>query len=185
MSSDARQTLNRRLKAEHDLIDRFARLLSQHHEAIVSTNVAGVDFLEAAADFMSTYADRCHHAKEMMLFDALGGKRLTVEEKDQLGVLAREHAEWEKKVVALNRSVRRYAGGDTRVLKSIVSSIEALAAFLPDHSRREDGLLGRVLDHLTPAETAELVDRFCEHDRKLIHDLYASSVKLWEDRELE
>lgn len=62
------------LMIEHRLIERMVRLVERERDHIRAAGETDADFLGAAIDFFSAYADRCHHGKE----ESIPGRRLRI-----------------------------------------------------------------------------------------------------------
>jgi len=52
------------LMIEHRLIERMIKVMKNEVNVISATGRARPEFIDAAVDFIRTYADRCHHGKE-------------------------------------------------------------------------------------------------------------------------
>src|SRR5512139_1093807 len=95
------------LMVEHRLIEKMIRLMDQEISRIrgnitVSPQFAFVEnkFIDAAVDFMRTYADQVHHGKEEdILFTALEHKPLASEHRQIMQELQEDH-KWGRQTVA-------------------------------------------------------------------------------------
>ena len=95
------------LMIEHRLIERMIRLLDQEQTRIrenigVLPEFAFVNakFIDAAVDFMKTYADQVHHGKEEdLLFTALLEKPLAQEHRQMMQQLQTDH-KWGRQTTA-------------------------------------------------------------------------------------
>lgn len=56
------------LMKEHRLIERMIRLMNARLAEIKQSGEVDLLFIDAAIDFLRTYADQCHHGKEDVLF---------------------------------------------------------------------------------------------------------------------
>jgi hemerythrin-like domain-containing protein len=65
---------------EHRLIERMLRVVAARLPELGKAVSDDVRLIDAAVDFIHTYADRCHHGKEEdILFRELAKKPLTAE----------------------------------------------------------------------------------------------------------
>jgi len=65
------------LMIEHRLIERMIKLMEKEIAHMKKENRADIVFIDAAVDFIRTYADRCHHGKEEdILFRDLAKKKI-------------------------------------------------------------------------------------------------------------
>jgi hemerythrin-like domain-containing protein len=179
------------LMAEHRLIERLVHLLAQELERLksnvaVDPEFAFVDpvFIDAAVDFLRTYADRCHHGKEEdLLFAALAAKELTPEHRRLLEELTREHV-WARELTReLMEAKRDHLRQDPGALERILRRLEALVELYPRHIATEDQeFFLPVMEYFSAAEKEELLARMAEFDRQLIHEKYRSLVEAYESR---
>ncbi|MEN6301320.1 MAG: hemerythrin domain-containing protein [Armatimonadia bacterium] len=172
------------LMIEHRLIERMIALLAKHLEHVRSDQHADPEFIASAVDFFRSYADRCHHGKEEdLLFRDLESKPLEAPLKGILHELIQEHVLGRQMVGKLAEAGERYHEGDPEVLGVIEQQIAALIDFYPRHIEKEDRhFFVPVMDCFTKKELANLLDRFHEFDRQLIHERYRQVVSTWEHR---
>jgi hemerythrin-like domain-containing protein len=55
------------LMIEHRLIEKMIALLEKELGNIRKTKKAKPKFIDTAVDFIKTYADKCHHGKELVV----------------------------------------------------------------------------------------------------------------------
>jgi len=167
------------LMKEHRLIERVVALLGDELEREKSSGQADHDFILQAAEFMRTYADRCHHGKEEdILFRDLQEKDLSDEHQEMLQRLLDDHAFAREHSGALVEATERYAGGDGDALGRMTECLQALVDLYPAHIATEDDeFFPAAMDYLDDDEQAAMLDEFREFDRELIHEKYRAAVE--------
>lgn len=170
------------LMIEHRLIERMIALLDKHLQHVRSDRHADPEFIASAVDFFRSYADRCHHGKEEdLLFRDLESKPLEAPLKATLHELIQEHVLGRQMVGRLAEATAEYHEGDPEVLSAIEQGLKDLIEFYPRHIEKEDRhFFVPVMDCFTKKELANLLDRFHEFDRQLIHERYRQVVSTWE-----
>jgi hemerythrin-like domain-containing protein len=144
----------RRLVQEHTLIKRLLALVPAITALMERDPMQGFDAARGALDFIRTYADRYHHAKEE---DILFGYF-----DPGLGILQAMRAEHE----SARSHVREAAAGvEGRDAPLTASHLAAYASLLEEHIRKEDDILYPFLDRqLTDRQVGEMFARFSEVD---------------------
>lgn len=170
------------LMIEHRLIERMIALLDKHRQYVHANQHADPDLIASAVDFFRSYADRCHHGKEEdLLFRDLESKPLEEPLKRILHELIQEHVQGRQMVGKLAEVGERYREGDQEVITEIEQQLKDLIEFYPRHIDKEDRhFFVPVMECFGKKELANLLDRFHEFDRQLIHDRYREVVGTWE-----
>ncbi len=170
------------LMTEHRLIERMvARMEAVSQETRRTEKVDGV-FIQAAVDFLRTYADRCHHGKEEdLLFKALKNKKLTEAHRNTLEQLEREHRVGRELVSKLETAKNRFLKKEGFRAQDVAHALEALVAFYPKHIDLEDQhFFVPVMDYFEPDERDALLLSMMEFDQKLLMDLHEELLVKWE-----
>jgi len=167
------------LMTEHRLIERMIKLMAQELNKIKKDNDVNKKFIETAADFLRTYADRCHHGKEEdILFRNLAKKKLSAEHEKIMGELIKEHVLGRKNVSKLIDANYSYSKGDKKSIDDIISNMEILVRFYPMHIEKEDKrFFIPCMNYFNNQEKANMLNEFWEFDKKLIHEKYAKIVE--------
>jgi hemerythrin-like domain-containing protein len=129
---------------------------------------------------MRTYADLCHHCKEEeILFKALLDKPLNEEERKAIAELMSEHNYERHLTRELDGARQRYDRGDmTYAMREALQLLKRVADFHAPHIEKEEKhLFLSTGQYFTQEEHDAMLEKFAEHDRKLIHDKYQSIVK--------
>jgi hemerythrin-like domain-containing protein len=172
------------LMKEHRLIERMLLLLRKQLETVESRREADSDFLRASVEFMRSYADRCHHGKEEdILFSALAEKPISREHRAMMDSLIEEHRQSRGIVTELDSARQRYEGGMEESLKDIARNLRALLDLYPHHIDTEDHrFFLPAMDYFSIDERDDLLRRFFDFDRALIHEHYRQVVEALEEQ---
>lgn len=143
---------------------------------------ADLAFIDSAVDFIRNYADRCHHGKEEdILFRDLESKPLEDPYKQILRELTQEHVHGRHLTGLLVEAAARYRQGEQEALGDILSAAGELVAFYPKHIEKEDRhFFVPTMECFSKKELADMLERFHEFDRQLIHERYRGTVTQWE-----
>ncbi len=172
------------LMIEHRLIERVIALMDRARGEAETNREINPPFLRTAADFMTNYADRCHHGKEEgILFRRLEGKPLAEPHQEMLRRLLEEHKLARRKVAALKAATESFTGGDPKALCTITRTLRDIVEMYPAHIIREDTEFFRpCMGYFSPAERDQMVQDFAEFDRHLVHETYQVTVAGLENR---
>ena len=174
------------LMIEHRLIERLIALMQREltrmkDNIAVDREFAFVDpvFIDAAVDFMKTYADRCHHGKEEdLLFAALAKKDLAPEHRLLMEELISDHAWGRRTTASLVEAKNDFLLDKAGALDDLLLHLEEMVVFYPRHIEKEDKhFFIPCLDYFSAAEKAELLEKMAEFDQKLIHEKYRGIVE--------
>jgi hemerythrin-like domain-containing protein len=166
------------LMIEHRLIERMIRVLGLEVARIEKEKKSDPLFIHTAADFIRTYADRCHHGKEEdILFRELKKKNLSAEHARILSELEEEHRQGRMVVGRLAEANEKYARGDITALTDIVDALRWVTDFYPTHIEKEDKhFFIPIMGYFTQEEKDVLLREGYEFDRQLVHERYRSLV---------
>ncbi|MBD3345167.1 MAG: cation-binding protein [Chitinivibrionales bacterium] len=166
------------LMKEHRLIERMISVARNELARIRSIEQADPLFIDTIVDFLRTYADRTHHGKEEdILFKDLGSRSLTEKDNVMMNELIREHVFARQTTGALVDANNRYRTGDTTALPVMAEKIQILIDFYPQHIEKEDKIFfPAARTYLSDKEEQDMLFRFREFDRKMIHEKYAGIV---------
>ncbi len=167
------------LMAEHRIIERMLAVLERQLVVIAETRVIDPELIDAATDFIRTYADRCHHGKEEdILFRRLADKPLDDELADVMSVLLEDHVRGRAMTRGLIEANARYRSGDASALSEVESCVRDLVEFYPMHIATEDRHFFKpCLEYFTDDEKQAMLADFEEFDRGLIHEKYRGIVE--------
>ena len=124
---------------EHRLIERMVAVMDRQKRTIDSGGAPDNDLLDTAVDFMSNYADRCHHGKEEeLLFSKLRTKPMSPDMVQAMDRLIDDHA-WSRAEIGRLRELNANSrGGNAAAAAGISGVLGGLVKLYPDHIFRED-----------------------------------------------
>lgn len=130
--------------------------------------------IDAAVDFIRTYADRTHHGKEEeILFRELGKKTLDPELQRIMQELINEHVWGRKTTAALVVAKEKYLREDSGDLSEVIFLVRNLCDFYPRHITKEDKhFFYPCQEYFTREEQESMLAEFWQFDRKMIHEKY-------------
>ncbi len=167
------------LEAEHRMIQKVVAGMAVLAEKIEGGETVPVPLLEAVVEFLHTFADRCHHAKEeAVLFPTLQSRGVP-SHGCPLGGLTMEHQKGRAMVGELAQAINAYAGDEASARVSLVKSLRDLTALYPNHIWKEDYLLFPLAGKVLTLEDQQLLTRrFEEVEQELGHEARERFEKL-------
>jgi len=166
------------LMIEHRLIERMLAVIGENLQQVKHTGQIDPLFVDTAADFIRTYADRTHHGKEEdILFRELRRRPLSAEDRQVMDELIEEHAFGRDTTARLVAANHRYRNGVAGTLSEIVEAFTTLIGFYPNHIIKEDRIFfPAARAYMTGEEDQAMLAEFLEFDRKMIHEKYTAMV---------
>lgn len=147
----------KRLVDEHVLIKRVLALIPEVIEDLDTETEAGRQLILEAADFIRSYADKFHHAKEEDILFKYFDKDL-----DIIQAMLQDHEAGR----AHARAVRE--GVDKKDKRAIAWHLKGYGELLSEHIKKEDEILYPWLDrNLSTTQVGELFSKFMEADKKI------------------
>jgi hemerythrin-like domain-containing protein len=177
------------LMTEHRLIERMVKLMDIELTNIVKKGEVNASFIDTAADFLRTYADKCHHGKEEdILFRDLDKKPIPEDHRRIMNELIHEHVLGRENVKKLIAAKESYIRGDKGSLGEITSNMESLTRFYPKHIEKEDKhFFLAVMGYFSEEEKEKMLEESYDFDNKLasedktIHEKYTKIVESLEE----
>jgi hemerythrin-like domain-containing protein len=162
------------LMIEHRLIEKMIEIIRVR----AADPAPDPLFIDAAVDFIRTYADRTHHGKEEdILFRELAKRPLNPEDKRVMDELVAEHAFARKTVAELVAAKEKFLAEDAQAAGTIREKLDALVALYPGHIRKEDKVFFPAsMRYLDESEQAAMLEEMWTFDRKMIHEKYKQVV---------
>ena len=170
------------LMKEHRLIERMIKLIRLMLQDIDKGKRFDPPFIDVAADFMRTYADRCHHGKEEdILFSALEKKKMSEEHRRIMDRLIEEHKLSRSTLKKLVQAKDKYVCGDKGALKEVSAHLKTIVELYPQHIENEDKhFFIPCMTYFAPEEKSKMIGQMREFDMKMIHEKYASVLECYE-----
>lgn len=136
---------------EHQLILRMITLVEQNTRLMEDGRFRNWQFFLDAVDFIRTYADRFHHAKEEdVLFVALVENGMPAK-NSPIEAMHMEHDQGRALVRALEAAARQALAGDEGKIPQIAANAKGYAKLLRAHIDKEDQILYPLAERLLPA----------------------------------
>jgi cyclohexa-1,5-dienecarbonyl-CoA hydratase len=151
------------LRLDHEAILRMLDALEVASERLCVGPAPSTDTLDAIGEFLGTFADRCHHAKEEgLLFPALEARGIP-RDGGPLGVMLLEHDAGRRHLAALRSAAAARRAGAPGAVEAWRAAAGDYAALLREHIEKENEVLFPMADELfAPAELEALAARFPE-----------------------
>jgi hemerythrin-like domain-containing protein len=170
------------LVEEHDVILRMLQVLEKAVSRLErGENVPAEVFLKAA-DFIKTFADHCHHAKEEdILFKVMERRGIPVE-GGPIGVMLYEHDEGRKYRKGLEEGARALERGEEEARHQIAENARGYIALLSQHIHKENNILYPMGERVfSPEDIGELEREFDRVEKEIsgkeLHEKYRKMVE--------
>ncbi len=162
------------LKRDHEVIEGVLAALQR---LMQSPEATPLDTWRKAVDFITNFADRCHHLKEeKILFPALEERGMP-SEGGPIGMMLFEHEQGRAYVRGMVEALELATEDPEAATPSLFENAEAYSRLLQQHINKENEILFQMADGiLTPQEQKDLLRAFEEHETNDIgqgvHDKY-------------
>lgn len=162
------------LMIEHRVIEKMISLIEMAVPVIEKEGTVDGLLIDAFADFIRTYADRCHHGKEEeILFRDLGRKKLVEEHQQIMAELIEDHKWGRTKVGQLMKAKEEFLGGKKEAISEVLACLKDIAAFYPKHIEKEDRhFFLPCMDYFSESEKDRMLEEEMDFDKGFIHKIY-------------
>ena len=162
------------LMIEHRLIERLITILEEMVRDVEARHAVSPVAVDAAVDFIRTYADRTHHGKEEdILFARLRTKELDAYDRKIMEELDAEHSTSRRNVSELVAAKAAFAGGDRSQVGTIKEKLTFVVSFYPVHIAKEDkDFFIKTQRYFTSAELDGMLADFEAFDRGMGKEKY-------------
>ncbi len=146
----------KRLVDEHQLIKRWAAIIPRIIADLDVATESGRQLIRRGIDFIQSYADKFHHAKEeAILFKCFD------ENLDIIKTICADHENARARVRGMLTAL------DRQDRDTIATHLKAYQELLTEHIKKEDDILYRWMDrNLSITQVGELFSRFREKDEE-------------------
>jgi hemerythrin-like domain-containing protein len=157
------------LRNEHEGIRLMLRILAAVAEKVKKGASVPAGDLEAMADFLSGFADRCHHGKEEdHLFPSLEAAGV-LREGGPIGVMLAEHAKGRSFIADLKEGIAGLEAGRRDAPEKFVSAAQGYVDLLTRHITKENEVLFPMAEaRLDPGQHAALLEAFEQLEQERI-----------------
>ncbi len=157
------------LKAEHEGIRVMLRILRVVAKRIEEGRAVPHEDLDAIAEFLSVFIDKCHHGKEEeYLFPALEAAGVA-REGGPIGAMLAEHKQGRVLVAALKEAIAALASSRRDAAKQFASGARSYVDLLTRHIKKEnEGLFPMAEGRIAPREDDALYEGYEKLERERI-----------------
>jgi len=165
------------LRHEHEIIRLVLNGVHRGASSLAATLQGDPQWLDTIVDFVRTFADRCHHAKEEKhLFPRLR-ERGVPGEGGPIGAMLAEHEQGRAFIRRVAEAAAAARGGDQPALEAASRNLLGYVELLRGHIAKENDILfplaDRVLTEEDQRELAEAFDRVeAEELGEGVHERY-------------
>lgn len=172
------------LMIEHRLVDRMIVVIDAEQARMDRDKTVDPVFVDTIIDFIVTYVDKTHHAKEEnILFAALATKNITAEQKKIMDELIREHRMAIAIVAQLIDAKNRYQKGEQEAIQDIKTALGEITALYRKHVITEDKhFFLPVMKYFSKEEKDTMLQQMWDYDRTMIHVKYRDVIKSLETK---
>lgn len=158
------------LMDEHQLILAVLDSLEEGAERLDSGDPIDPEFFLDAAEFVSGFADKCHHAKEEdILFVAMTAMDMP-QDSGPVAVMLAEHDEGRQYTAGFRSAAEQMKDGETSAAADVVRNVYDYVNLLREHINKEDNVLYPMAEQIMPvdamAKMSEDFQRVIENDEK-------------------
>ncbi len=162
------------LKHDHHVIQQVVAGMSAVAELLDSGKQVDPSVLADLVQFLSVFADQCHHEKEEQHLFPLLANKANVSTRRELESLEREHRLAKELVDRLAKVVAVYVQSPEVVRYRLVDLLQQLAELYPAHIWKEDFLLFPLAQqNLSQNEQQDLKEKFEDVEREVGEDVHA------------
>lgn len=164
------------LMNEHRLIEKVLSVLDRMADRALQRGTLDPQSAAQAIDFIRTFADKCHHAKEeevlFVRMEAVGFPH----DNGPIAVMLHDHDSGRAFVRAMTSVVEDAARGDGDALRTFADNAHRYTEMLREHIQKEDRILYPMADQsFDKNDQAELLAAFERADNQAgagIHERY-------------
>jgi hemerythrin-like domain-containing protein len=140
------------LMDEHQLILTVLDSLEEGAERLDSGKSIDPEFFFDAAEFVSGFADKCHHGKEEdILFVAMTATYMP-QDSGPVAVMLAEHDEGRQYTAGFRSAAEKMKEGDATAAADVVRNVYDYVNLLREHINKEDNVLYPMAEQIIPVE---------------------------------
>ena len=140
------------LKHEHRVIERALRALDGVCARLQWGQHVPSGILSELVEFLSTFADRHHHAKEEAYLFPVLQRHGFAQHGGPLGAIAREHQIENELSTEMQRAIEGYREADAVARQHFIDAARRYSDHLLSHIDKEDAILLRLADEILDEE---------------------------------
>ena len=172
------------LEEEHHYIQKVVGVMAVIAEKLEKGEAIDAETLQEIVEFMRTFADKCHHAKEETHLFSLLEKRGVPVRGCPIGILTVEHQRGRALVASLASATEVYAKDIASAKKNLIEPLRALTGLYPGHIWKEDYLLFPMTNKVLSAEDQkDLGEKFEMVEKTIGTDVHERFERMAENLE--
>ena len=154
------------LMNEHRVIESVMNAM-EARLATLQNKPFPADFFRRALDFISNFADGCHHYKEeQCLFPAMAARGVPAD-GGPIGVMLAEHDQGRACIAGVRQNLAAAEAGSPEAAAAVRRYASAYIELLRQHILKEDNILYRMARNvLTPADVEALRQKYAAEESK-------------------
>jgi hemerythrin-like domain-containing protein len=174
------------LMEEHKAILRLLDVLRKISANLQNGKSVNVETLERAVDFIRTFADKCHHAKEEFVLFKFMEERGMPRYGGPIGVMLMEHDQGRGYVGKMAEAVEEMKKGNDAGKKYAENALN-FAELLSQHIHKEDNILYPMSEQMMDeGDEEKLLSEFEKSERERVgggvHEKYLKMLEEMEKR---
>lgn len=173
------------LMEEHKAILRLLEVLKKISANLQNGNSVDVGAMEQAVDFIRTFADKCHHAKEEYVLFKFMEERGMPRYGGPIGVMLMEHDQGRSYVSKMAEAVQEIKNGKESAGKKYAENALNFAELLSQHIHKEDNILYPMSEQMMEEKDEEkLLEEFEQSEKERVgegvHEKYLKILEALE-----
>ncbi len=167
------------LEAEHRVIQRVVAGIVVLASQLEAGDEVDPGLLDRIVEFLRTFADRCHHAKEEVWFFPALVRRGVPSHGCPIGGLTMEHQKGRQMVNEFEGAIQSWRRQEAASRENLVTTLRALATFYPSHIWKEDYLLFPLAaKFLTLEDQSQLAEEFAKVENEIGNEVRVHMERL-------
>lgn len=173
------------LMEEHRVIERVLGIIEIASDLLDDDEGVDPELFVDIVDFLSTFADKCHHSKEERHLFAKMQECGLSGEVGPIAVMLREHEDGRAHVRKMADLSHKKMTDKTR--EGLVKAARAYVELLTQHIQKEDSILYPMAEQMmSEVDMKELEKAFAEVEEKImgpgVHEKYHHRIEEWEKK---
>lgn len=172
------------LMEEHKAILRLLEVLRKISAKLQNGSSVNVEALEKAVDFIRTFSDKCHHAKEEYVLFKFMEERGMPRYGGPIGVMLMEHDQGRNYVSKMAEAVEEIKNGKDAGKKYAENALN-FADLLSQHIHKEDNILYPMSEQMMEeGDEEKLLEEFEQSEKERVGDgVHDKYLKILEELE--